>query len=56
MGRTPLFLAANARKWEQVALLRQSGAHLHPDEIATARLHAQAAPHIWEAAGIEAST
>jgi len=31
-GRTPLFLAANAGLEPQVFLLRESGAHLHPDE------------------------
>lgn len=50
-GRTPLFLAANAGLGEQVQLLRDSGAHLHAQEIETARLHARRDPDIWRAAG-----
>lgn len=31
-GRTPLFLAAEAGRLENVKLLKKSGAHLHADE------------------------
>ena len=51
-GRTPLFLAANADLVEHVSLLRESGAHLHAEEIRTAKLHAQNARDVWRAAGI----
>ena len=51
-GSTPLFLAANAGLKEHVSLLRQSGAHLHADELETARLHSQQDPSIWHAAGV----
>ena len=51
-GNTPLFLAASAGLLNNVNLLKQSGAHLHPEELATARLHAQSAPVVWRAAGI----
>lgn len=50
-GRTPLFLAAHAELTEHVLLLRESGAHLHADELNTAKLHAQHHPSIWRAAG-----
>ncbi|KAL7269965.1 hypothetical protein RUND412_007340 [Rhizina undulata] len=40
-GRTPLFLAAEAGLKENVGLLKESGAHLHADEIELARLFAQ---------------
>lgn len=52
-GRTPLFLAANAGLDEHVVLLRQSGAHLHADEIETAKLHARGKhATTWHMAGI----
>ena len=51
-GRTPLFLATNAGLIDHVMLLRDSGAHLHADEINTARLHARHEPSIWHAAGV----
>ncbi|KAI4203527.1 MAG: hypothetical protein LQ350_001716 [Teloschistes chrysophthalmus] len=51
-GRTPLFLAANAGLVEHVRLLRASGAHLHSNEIDTARLHAQRQPLDWQDAGL----
>lgn len=50
-GRTPLFLAAHAGLTDRVSLLRESGAHLHADELDTAKLHAQHNPMIWRAAG-----
>lgn len=50
-GRTPLFLAAHAGLADHVSLLRESGAHLHADELDTATLHAQHHPVIWRAAG-----
>jgi len=51
-GRTPLFLAANAGLLGHVLLLRQAGAHLHAEELGTARLHAQQRPDVWRAAGL----
>ena len=51
-SRTPLFLAANAGLIDYVKLLKQSGAHLHAEELAAARRHAQASPMVWHAAGI----
>lgn len=51
-GRTPLFLAANAGLFEHILLLRQSGAHLHSDELPAAELLAQRRPGIWGIAGI----
>lgn len=53
-GRTPLFLAANAGLREHVLLMRQSGAHLHADELGVAELHAKRNPEIWQLAGVEA--
>lgn len=37
-GRTPLFLAAEAGIERNVELLKESGAHLHPDEVELAML------------------
>ncbi|KAI9822663.1 MAG: hypothetical protein M1827_000382 [Pycnora praestabilis] len=54
-GRTPLFLAANAALKEHVLLLRQSGAHLHADELAIARAHSQHSgvdAATWRSAGV----
>lgn len=51
-GRTALFLAANAGLSEHVSLLRQSGAHLHADELAAARLNSQRHPTTWQVAGV----
>ena len=51
-GRTPLFLAAHAGMADHVSLLRDSGAHLHADEMDIARLHAHQNPSIWRAAGV----
>ena len=51
-GRTPLFVAAFAQLAEHVSILKQAGAHLNPDELATARLHAQVSPKVWHIAGI----
>ena len=39
-GNTPLFLAASAGLRDHVEVLREAGAHLHTDEMATARMHA----------------
>lgn len=52
MGRTPLFLAANAGLIEHVKLMRESGAHLHAEEMAAAKLHYTAAPLTWHTAGV----
>ena len=52
-GRTPLFIAASSGLRENVALLRESGAHLHADEIAIARVKATGKPEVWKAAGLE---
>lgn len=41
VGRTPLFLAAQAGLPDHVELLLRSGAHLHADERRVAELHAQ---------------
>jgi lysophospholipase len=40
-GHTPLFLAATAGMKDHVMLLRDAGAHLHPDEVNSAKLKAQ---------------
>ena len=53
-GRTPLFLAANAGLMPHVSLLRQAGAHLHSEELETAKLHAHQQPDVWALAGIRA--
>ncbi|KAG5291597.1 lysophospholipase [Histoplasma ohiense] len=59
MGRTALFLAANAGLSEHVQLLRQSGAHLHADERSVAELYARQrlgngqGLGIWGLAGVE---
>lgn len=50
-GRTPLFLAAHAGLENHVLLLRESGAHLHADELSAAKLYAHHQPLIWRAAG-----
>lgn len=52
-GRTPLFLAANAGLLDHVRLLQASGAHLHADELSTAKLHAQRNPSVWQLAGVQ---
>ncbi|KAI9841143.1 MAG: hypothetical protein M1837_000987 [Sclerophora amabilis] len=52
-GRTPLFLAANAGLMQNVLLLRESGAHLHPEEIGRARLQSSENSHIWHATGLQ---
>lgn len=52
-GRTPLFLAANAGLLPHVILLRQAGAHLHAEELDTARLHASQRPEVWQHAGLD---
>jgi 60kDa lysophospholipase len=52
-GNTPLFLAAAAGLRDHVEVLREAGAHLHSDEMAAARLHAESDgdASIWERAG-----
>ena len=52
VGRTPLFVAAQWGLRDNVALLRESGAHLHAEEIATAKLLAPKDPETWKAAGL----
>lgn len=39
-GNTPLFLAAAAGLRDHVEILKNAGAHLHSDEMATATMHA----------------
>lgn len=51
-GRTPLFLAAESGLAEHVSLLRDSGAHLHADELGDAKLYSPSDPVIWRAAGL----
>ncbi|KAI9803803.1 MAG: hypothetical protein M1825_001683 [Sarcosagium campestre] len=51
-GRTPLFLAASAGMTDQVALLRQSGAHLHSSELGRAWLQSSKNVKVWDAAGL----
>lgn len=51
-GRTALFLAANAGRTSHAALLTTAGAHLHAEELETARLHASQRPDAWAAAGL----
>ena len=51
-GRTPLFLAASAGLLENVTILRDSGAHLHSEELDMARLVSATYPDIWLAAGL----
>jgi len=38
-GNTPLFMAAAAGLREQVGILKAAGAHLHSDEMTTAKMH-----------------
>ncbi|EEH49654.2 uncharacterized protein PADG_05733 [Paracoccidioides brasiliensis Pb18] len=58
-GRTALFLAANAGLPDHVKLLRESGAHLHADELGVAKLHARrragmgTGMSVWSLAGVE---
>ncbi len=53
VGRTPLFVAAQWGLLDNIALLRESGAHLHAEEIATAKLLAPKSPGVWQAAGLD---
>jgi lysophospholipase len=39
-GNTPLFMAAAAGLKDHVGILQAAGAHLHSDEMATARMRA----------------
>lgn len=55
-GRTALFLAANAGRTSHATLLRSVGAHLHAEELETARLHASQRPDAWAAAGLETTS
>ena len=54
-GRTPLFLAARAGLRPNVELLKDVGAHLHSNELSTAKVFAQSAENaeIWELAGVD---
>ena len=54
-GRTPLFLAANAGLKTHIEILREAGAHLHSNEMATARLLAQSTENaeVWRLAGVD---
>ncbi|KAF1986491.1 60 kDa lysophospholipase-like protein [Aulographum hederae CBS 113979] len=55
-GLTPLFLAAHAGLRDHVQLLREAGAHLHPDELAAARLQVETSAGdgvVWGLAGLE---
>jgi lysophospholipase len=38
-GNTPLFMAAAAGLKDHVGILKAAGAHLHSDEMSTARMH-----------------
>ena len=52
-GNTPLFLAAAAGLKDHVEILKEAGAHLHTDELASARLHASEGDgnaSLWELA------
>ena len=56
--RTPLFVAAQWGLQDNVTLLRESGAHLHPEEILTARMLVKgkggsAEAEAWRLAGLE---
>ncbi len=45
-----------AAQWDlhdNVGLLKESGAHLHAEEIATAKLLAPKNLEVWKAAGLE---
>lgn len=54
-GRTPLFVAAHAGLPHHVEALREAGAHLHSDELATAKIFSKSDPHpdVWTLAGVE---
>ena len=54
-GRTPLFLAANAGLKTHIEVLREAGAHLHSNEMTTAKLLAQSTENVevWRLAGVE---
>lgn len=56
-GHTPLFLAARAGLKSHVDLLKEAGAHLHSNEIPTARVFAQSGENveIWQLAGVEST-
>ncbi|GAM85130.1 hypothetical protein ANO11243_031340 [Dothideomycetidae sp. 11243] len=55
-GHTPLFLAAQSGKAENVALLLKAGAHLHAEEISVADQVARKASgnkrELWKSAGV----
>ena len=50
-GQTPLFLSADAGLNGHISLFRQSGAHLHADELGIAKVRAQRSPEVWRMAG-----
>jgi lysophospholipase len=54
-GRTPLFVAAHAGLTSHVEALREAGAHLHSDELATAKIFAKSDPNleVWTLAGVD---
>ncbi|KAH0360561.1 asparaginase-domain-containing protein, partial [Aureobasidium melanogenum] len=54
-GRTPLFVAAHAGLPQHVEALREAGAHLHSDELDTAKIFAKSDPHpdVWQLAGVD---
>ena len=54
-GRTPLFVAAHAGLPNHVEALREAGAHLHSDELDTAKIFAKSDPHpdVWKVAGVD---
>ncbi|KAH7054277.1 asparaginase-domain-containing protein [Macrophomina phaseolina] len=53
-GHTPLYLAAHAGLGDHVRLLREAGAHLHAEEVASASLHAveKGSAEVWRLAGV----
>ncbi|KAF2496958.1 asparaginase-domain-containing protein [Lophium mytilinum] len=53
-GHTPLYLAAHSGLAGHVQILTDAGAHLHSDEMAAARLHAESDGDaaVWATAGV----
>ena len=51
-GHTPMFMAVEAGLADHVSLLRESGAHLHPDELRAAKSLSKSDPDLWVAAGV----
>ena len=54
-GRRPLFIAAHAGLPRHVEALREAGAHLHAEELDTAKIFAKSDPHpdVWTLAGVD---